>query len=189
MARFGPRALEKFRARAENRKTQFPGARAPETEEKCHHAVRDGCPQLFCTLCSGRPDPPRAGNREIRVRGFRPFWPRMALGTWINPGAGPKTKKCNFPGLGHFLGGEVREPKNFSPRKCATLFLFMFWPTRPPWVRNRELQAPGFVGHFGPGRALALRGIRGGKQDTANSHIETEKRETNPLQPGPDTQS
>ena len=45
--------------------------------------------------------PPRAGNRKIRV--FRPFWPRTALDTWRNPGAGPKMEKCNFPVLGALL--------------------------------------------------------------------------------------
>ena len=44
---FGPilgrRYLEKFRYRAKNRKTQFPGARGPETEKKKYHDVQDGC--------------------------------------------------------------------------------------------------------------------------------------------------
>ena len=50
-------------------------------------------------------------------------------------------------------------------------------------------QNTGIVGHFGLGRPLALREIPGGKQKTTNSLIGTEKRGTNPLQLGPNSQS
>ena len=56
-----------------------------------------------------------------------------------NPGAGPNTEKCNFPVLGALLEKNPDDPK-FSPRKCATFLLFMFWPTGPPRVRNREIR-------------------------------------------------
>ena len=56
--------LDKFRAWTENRKTQFPGARGPKTEEKRHHAVRDGCPQLSYNLYFDRPDPHGRGNAK-----------------------------------------------------------------------------------------------------------------------------
>ena len=46
----------------------------------------------------------------------------------------------------------------------------------------------GFLGYSGLGRPLALREIPGGKQKNTNSLIETEKRETKPLQLGPNTQ-
>ena len=38
--------LEKFRAQAENTKTQFPGARVTFMGGKCDHAIQDGYPQL-----------------------------------------------------------------------------------------------------------------------------------------------
>ena len=50
-------------------------------------------------------------------------------------------------------------------------------------------QNTGVLGHFGPGRPLALREILGGKHKNTNSLMETERRETNPLQLGPNTQS
>ena len=71
--------LDKFRAQAENRKTQFPGTRGPEIEKKSYHAVRDGCPQLFYVLRFGRPDP--QGRKIAKYGYFRPFWPRTAFGT------------------------------------------------------------------------------------------------------------
>ena len=49
--------LEKFGDWAINRKTQFPGARGPETGKKSYHAIRDGCPQLSYVLRFGRPGP------------------------------------------------------------------------------------------------------------------------------------
>ena len=78
---FGPfwPSLEKSRVRAENGKTQLAGARGPKIDNKNYHAIRDGCPQLFYILRFGRPDPHR---QEIaKYGGFRPFWPRTALGT------------------------------------------------------------------------------------------------------------
>ena len=127
------------RARAENGKTQFPGARGPEIEGKSYHAIRDGCPQLFYPLRFARPDPQ---GQEIAKHGYvRPFWPRTALGTWRNPGAGPKTEKRNFPVLGALLGKYTDAPK-VSPRKCATFLLFTFWPTGPPRAENCRMPPP-----------------------------------------------
>ena len=61
-------------------------------------------------------------------------------------------------------------------RPISSEFLhFVFWPTRPPGVGNRNT---GFFSPFGLGQPLALREIPGGKQKTTNSLIETEKRET-----------
>ena len=66
--------LEKFRARAENRKTQFPSARGREIEEKNYHAVWDDFPQLFYIVLFARPDTQGAGNREILVfKALLPF--------------------------------------------------------------------------------------------------------------------
>ena len=50
--------LEKFRARAENRKTQFPGARGTFGEKVC--PPQNFLPEIaqpFYILCFGRPDP------------------------------------------------------------------------------------------------------------------------------------
>ena len=92
-----------------------------------------------------------------------------------------------FPGArGTFGGGNPEAPK-VSPRKSATILPFMFWPTGPPRAENREMR--GGWGHFGLGQPLALEEIRGGKQKTTTSHIEPEKRETKPLQLGPNTRS
>ena len=71
---------EKFRARAENRKTQFPGARGT-----CGGKMRPPqqflpeIAQLFYTLLFGRPDP--QGRELAKYWGFRPFWPRTSIGT------------------------------------------------------------------------------------------------------------
>ena len=71
--------LQRFRARAENRKTQFPGARGPETGQKNYHAIRDGCPQLSYSLRFERSDP--HGRENAKYKDFGPFWPRTAVGT------------------------------------------------------------------------------------------------------------
>ena len=116
--------LEKFRAWAENRKTNFPGAEGPETEKKSYHAIRDGCPQLFYSLRFGRQDP---HGREIAKYGhLRPFWPRTVLGTWRNPGAGPKTEKCDFPVPGALLRGESGRPQKFLPESAQLLYALSF---------------------------------------------------------------
>ena len=45
-------------------------------------------------------------------------------------------------------------------------------------------QNTGVLGHFGLEHPFALREIPGGKHENTNSHIETEKRQTNRLQLG-----
>ena len=52
-----PLALEKSRARAEDRKARFPGARDPGMKKKYYHAIRDGCPHFLYSLRFARPDP------------------------------------------------------------------------------------------------------------------------------------
>ena len=71
---------ETFRARAENRKTQFPGARGTFGEKILPpENFLPKIAQLFYNLRFGRPDPQ---GREIAKYWFsRPFWPRAALGT------------------------------------------------------------------------------------------------------------
>ena len=93
----GRRHSENFRNWAKNSKTQFPGARGLETENKSYHAIRDGCPQRSCILHFDRPDP--HGRENAKYEDFRPFWPRTAVGTWRNPGPRPKTENRNFPVL------------------------------------------------------------------------------------------
>ena len=70
---------------------------------------------------------------------------------------------------------------------CPQPFYVLRLADRTP--TGGKSQNTGVLGHFGLGRPLALREIPGGKQKNTNSHIETEKRETNPLQLGPNTQS
>ena len=59
---------EKFRARAQNTKTQFPGTRGSFMGGKCCHAIRDGFPQLSreSLFLVG---PPLAGNGYLVVFG------------------------------------------------------------------------------------------------------------------------
>ena len=84
------------------------------------------------------------------------------------------------------LSGKNPDASKVSPRKCAFFYIFRFGRPDP---HGQEIAKYGGLGHFGLGRPLALKEIPGGKQKNANSHIETEKRETNPLQLGPNTQS
>ena len=82
-----------------------------------------------------------------------------------------------------------------SRKKVATLSgmvvrnLFTFYVLTDRTPRGGKSRNTGVLGHFGLGQPLALREILGGKQKNANSHLETGKRETNPLQLGRNTQS
>ena len=88
--------------------------------------------------------------------------------------------------LGALLGGKSGRPKSFSP-KGRNFFTFYVLADRTP--TGEKSRNTGFLGHFCLGQPLALREIQGGKQKNTNSHIETEVRETNPVQLGPNTQS
>ena len=115
--------LDKFRARAENRKTQFPGARGTFGGDlRPPQKFLPEIAQLFYILRFGRPDP---NGREIAK--CWPFWPRAAHGTWRN--SGPKTENRNFPELGGLLGANPSAPK-VSPQN---------WPTGPPRAGNRKI--------------------------------------------------
>ena len=114
--------LEKLRARAENRKTQFPRARRTFGGEiRPLQKFLLEIAQLFYIMRFGRPHP--QGREIAKYWFFKPFWPRAALGTWIN--SGPKTEKHNFPEL--------------SPENCATFLHFAFWPTGPLGAGNRKI--------------------------------------------------
>ena len=76
---------------------QFPGAKGPEIEKK-YYAVRDGRLRFSYSLRFDRPDP--HGEENVEYEDFGPFWPRTTVGTWRNPGAGPKTENLNFLVLG-----------------------------------------------------------------------------------------
>ena len=95
-------------------------------------------------------------------------------------------RQIQFLGARGTFGKKSGRPKSFSPkvRNIFTVYVLANWIPTGEKSRNT-----GVLGHFGLGRPLALREIPGGKQENANSHIETEKRETNPLQLGPNTQS
>ena len=73
--------LEKFRARAESRKTQFPGARGTFGEKICpHQSFLPKIPLFFCILRFGRPDP--QGQEVVKNGGFGLGQP-LALGEII----------------------------------------------------------------------------------------------------------
>ena len=69
---------------------------------------------------------------------------------------------------------------------CNFLTVYVLAHQTPTGGKSRNA---GLLGPFGLGRPLALTEILGGRQKTTNSLVETEKRETNPLQLGPNTQS
>ena len=103
------------------------------------------------TLYFARPDPHK---REIAKYGYlRPFWPRTALGTLRNPGAGQKKEKCNFPVLGALLGGKSGRPKSFSPkvRNLFTCYVLRFGRPDP---HGREIAKYGVPGTLWPRTAL-----------------------------------
>ena len=155
MALGSPCHLKKFRARADNAKTQIPGARGPETEKKnitpSAMVVRKFFTLLVYALCFGRPDP--QGREIAKYGGFRPFWPRTAFGTQINPGRGLKTKNHNFPALGS------RSRKKISGMVVRNFLTFYILPDRTP--TGGKSQNTGILGHFGLGRPLAPGEIRG----------------------------
>ena len=86
--------LEKSRARAENRKTQFPGTSGTFGKQSVRPKIFS--PKLrncftFCVLAERTPT-----GRKSQNNGFlRPFRPRAALGTWRN--SGRKTAKHKQP--------------------------------------------------------------------------------------------
>ena len=93
-------------------------------------------------------------------------------------------RKMHFPSArGSFRGGKSGRPKSFS-QNVRNFFTFFVLTDRTP--RGGKSRNTGVLGHFGLGRPLALREIPDGKQKTTNSLIETEKREINPCQLGPD---
>ena len=72
-------------------KRNFPVLGVPKRRKTSYHAIRDGCPQLSCSLRFDRLDP--HGQENTKYEDFRPCWPRTAVGTWRNPRTGPKTGK------------------------------------------------------------------------------------------------
>ena len=95
----------------------------------------NGCLQLSYILRFGRPEP--NGRESAKNGGFRPLWPRTALGTYRNPGRGPKTEKTQFPGARGTFGGEIRAPQNFLP-ESAQLFCFLRFGR--PDLNRREIE-------------------------------------------------
>ena len=115
----GCRHLEKFRARANNIKTQFPGARG--TFGKKFSRPKGFSPSLrnFFALSVLADRTPTGG--ELQNTGvLGPFWPRTALGTERN--SGPKTEKAQFPRARRTLGEKIRSPPKNIP-KMAQFFL------------------------------------------------------------------
>ena len=141
LGHFGPGrpwALGEIQGPGRNRKKANPRCKGSRNGKISYYSIWDGCLQLFYTLRLGRPDPQ---GREIAKYGnFRPFWPRMALGTSRNLGAGPKTEKWNFPVLGALLGKKSGRSKNFLPESAQLFLHFTFWPTGTPRGGNREIR-------------------------------------------------
>ena len=84
------------------------------------------------------------------------------------------------------MGKKSVRPKSLS-QKLRNFFTFCVLADQTP--TGGKSQSTGFLGPFGLGQPLALIDIPGGKQNNENNHMQTEKRETNPLQLGPNTQS
>ena len=130
--------LEKVKARAKNRKTQFLGARArgPETGGKSYHAIRDGCPQLFYIFRFGRPDPMGGKSQNMGFLGHfglgRPWTLREM------PGPGQNRKNTNSWCKGSQNGKKMlpRYPGWLS----ATFLHVTFWPNGPQGAGNREIR-------------------------------------------------
>ena len=100
-------------------------------------------------------------------------------------GLGRNQKNAIYRCYRHFLG-ELRTPQKLF-LESAQLFAFYVLADQTP--TGGKSGNTGLLGHFGLGRLLALSEIPGGKQKNRNTLIETETREANPLQLGPNTQS
>ena len=81
----GPGRLDQFRARAENKKTQFPGARGPETGKSNF---------LGNNFFLGWSDQCVVRNGDLVV-----FWPVLGPGHWEKFWAQAKNRKTQFPGV------------------------------------------------------------------------------------------
>ena len=89
-----------------------------------------------------------------------------------------------FPGARGTFGGEIRTPQSFLPKSAQLFYILCFGRSDP---HRQEIVKYGVFRPFWPRTALGT--WRNSRQKNANSHIETEVRETNPLQLGPHTQS
>ena len=119
-------------------------------------------------------------SRNTGISGH--FGPGRPLALREIPGLA-ENGKIQFPGARGTFGGESGRPKNFSP-KVRNSSTFHVLADRTP--TSRKSRDTGLLGHFGLGRHTE---IPGGKQKNANSLIETEKREANPLRLSPNTKS
>ena len=90
-----------------------------------------------------------------------------------------------FPGARGTFGGELRTRQNFLPESAQLFYISRFGRPDP---HKREIAKYRYFRPFWPRTALGTY-ILGGKQKNTNSLIETEKRETNPIQLAPNTQS
>ena len=96
-----------------------------------------------------------------------------------------------FPGARGTFGEEVRTPQNFLPESAQFFYILRFGRPDPLGEKSQNIFAKKkksqFFRTFGLGRPLHKFGAENRKN--TNSLIETEKRETNHLQLGPNTQS
>ena len=87
---FGLGHLEKFRARAENRKAQFSGARGPKTEKK-NTTLSGMVVRNFLTFYVLTDRTPR-GGKNAKYKNFGPFGLGRPLALIEIPGPGRKQK-------------------------------------------------------------------------------------------------
>ena len=142
--------MEKSRARAENGKTQFPGARGPKIERKVT-TLSGMVVRNFFTFCVFADWIPRGGTSQ--KNGF--LGPRAALGTSEKFRAG--NRKMQFPGARGTFEEKIRPPQKFLP-VIAQLF----------YILGEKSKNTGFLGPFGLGQPLGTK---------RNSGPKTEKRD------------
>ena len=114
------------------------------------------------------------------------FWPVLGRGHLFEIRARVRNGKPRFPRARGTLGGEIRPPQKFLLKIAHFFYILRFGRPDPQGGKPHNT---GFLGPFVLGQPLALGEIPVGKTEKHNSPIETEKRETKPLQLGPNTQS
>ena len=173
--------LEKSRARAENgKKTHFFGARGLEMERKV--TTLSGMVVRNFLVFYVLPDRTPRG-RKLPNTGILGYFCPGRLWHLQKSRARAENGKMKFPSARGTFGAKSGCPKSFS-LKVRNFFTFYVLADRTPM--GEKSRNTWVLGHFGLGQPLALREIRGRKKN-ANSHIETERRETNPLQVGPNS--
>ena len=138
-------ALREIPGLGRNRKTQFPGARGPETEKKVT-TLSGMVVHKFFTFYVLPDWTPRGG----KYGDFRPFWSGTALGTKRNPGRGLKTENRNFPAP---RVSKSRKKSYHAIRDgCPQLFYALRFAQPDP--HRQEIAKYGYFRPFWPRAAL-----------------------------------